>query len=867
MTEFTLIDAFSTVLVDSIMTIPGIVTEVLREKSVHGFSCLTIGGSSMAKTKFFPVSPTCARTSCFLLVLVSFLAACVAPVDAKEETQLGLKITPLEEDAAALRNQVFWVEPSLCISVSFQGGMVKVPVTKLRRISFIWGEDSGRAKLTMSTGEVLEVKIVDQEAKLPTILRGMPQAVEAEFPLTSIASFDLLDADSVSSTLPPPGIKLFAKATKGAANPPLIEVGQVQEDGQSINYSGQQSDIQVETGGILITCPFGSLRSALAEGEQLTLTLYDGSVISGKGSAQNIEGKFMDMDFTIEDWSKAEFVWQPKDGDMPKSSTAEPAPGSLLIAAFIKNEARSPDLVLAKIDENGTCRGIGNSTEPTFELSTGAGDITCPVSKIKSIVVSGEEATVALRDCTTLSGKAKSRKMSGTIGKGQASIDDWSSAEFSWRAPESSSSVGLEGGTTALESPWKKRYYTVKALPGNLYVIDEFLTADAHEKSIRSLKAEYKGAELDVSTGCQNYTFHSKGGSAILSNGEEVALNTKIEGYCVLLSKYSSSMPARIVISTDDMGEMVSGESAEESTLATDLSELIKATSEVAWSITDLKNRTHIVTNLEGYQYGQGYNSPPQGYFYLGGWRTEHALLGGKCAVIDMGKASAHIPLAAIEAFDTAKGSVKLKTEGSDTFERLRGFCSYSSGRDDINNYMRTKEREWEKSVLVGDSALGRLAIPILNCASIEQILLPPGFAVPPADENPRTIKIQTAEGGQTLTDCMIRYECSSSEFPSSPDDLSKAPHLLVLGKDEQDDDADEYKLAQFAVQMPEGPTILIPLRTIVSAQKKGELLEISLTGGGKVLGTPTDGSFLGTGVLGETSVELTKTQNFEIER
>ena len=821
----------------------------------------------MAKVKFFLVPPTSARTSYFLLVLASFFAVCIAPAYAKEEMRLGLRVTPLEEKAAILRNQVFWVKPSFSIEVSFQGGKGNVPMTKLRQISFIWGKGSGRAKLTISTGEVLEVKIVDQEAKLPTVLRGMPQEVKVEFPLKSIASFELLNAGPISSTLPPSGTKLFAKATKDATNPPLVEVGQVKEDGKSINYHGYQSEIKVEIEGILINCPFGSLKSALVEGEQLKITLYDGSVIYGKGSARNIKGKFMDMDITIEDWGKAEFVWQPKHADMPKPLKEEPAPGLLLVAAFTKNQVKSPDLVVAKINENGTCQGIKYSAEPTFKLSTSEGDITCPFSKIKSIMVSGEETTVALRDGTTLHGKAETRKISGTIGKSQASINDWSSAEFFWRAPESISPMGLEGGITTTETPWKKRYYKVKALPGRLFIIDEFLTDNAHTKSIRSVNAEYKGAELNVSEGCRSYTFYSKGGFAILSNGEKIPLNTKIEGYIVLLSEYSPSIPARVVISTDDIIEMVSGDSAEKSNLAKELSDLIKATSKVAWSITDLMNRTHIVTNLEGYQYGQGYDSPPAGYYYIGGWRTEDALLGGKCAVIDMGKASVHIPLAAIEVFDTTKGFVKLKTEGSDISEKLRGFCNYSSGRDEINNYMRTKEQEWEKSVLVGDSALGRLAIPILNCARIEQIPLPPGFAVPPTDKNPRTIKVQTAEGNQTLTNCLIQYECPNNKFPSSPNNMSKAPYLLVLGKDEEDDDPDEYKLAQLAVELPEGPTILIHLRTIVSAQKKGELVEISLTDGRKILGTPTEGSFSGTGVLGETSIELTETQSFEIER
>ncbi len=802
-----------------------------------------------------------------LVIALWFLAGLAAA--GSQQQQIPVKITPADSNASALANQTFWVKASSSIEVFYRGGKVTVPISKIKEISFVWNDDSGTAELMVLEGDPIEVKARNPKAELSAVVRGLPLEVNATFPFKSIASWKAVEVSSPSSSFPAAGTKLFVKAVKDANELPLVLVGEVDKDDKFVDHGNRYQFQQLTTtvGGISLRCPLGALKAAKTEGKELQLTLYDGSTIRGEGPASKIKGRFRGMDIEVENWREAEFFWQSEDAPAPETPQDEPRTGSLLVAVFTKGGIRSPEFVLAEVQKDGKCRAKGSSSEPTFEIATDLGNISCPLSKVKSISVTDEQAVVVQRDGTTFRGKAKPVKMVGLVGQQDASIEGWSEAELSWRLPPVKSLTPTDPASSVLAVHWSKRYYRIRGLPGRSFIIKQWLDSDARKSTLPSLYADYKGAKLDVSKGCRSYSLGADG-TAVLWDGETVSVETSLKDYICLFTEYATSIPARVVISAGDAGEMISGDNAEKATLEKDWSDLTDTSSEVTWSITDRKARRHIVTNLRGYQPGQGYNAPPSGYYYIGGWYTEDALLGGSCVVIDMGKASAHIPLAAVEAVDTVKGLVKLTGRTGGPGDKLRGFCSASTGRDEINNYLRVKPQEWQRTVLVGNSAFGVLAIPISRCVAIERRTGPRDFVVLARDRTARTVRIETSEGALRLESCLIHHTDLDRLFPNqNGGNMDAAPYLLALGKDEKSDDPGEYKIGEIAVEIPDGPTMTISLGAIASGRRVGDSMELTLTDGRKIQGNAPRGSFLGEGVLGETSVELSETEGFTVQR
>ncbi|OHB65111.1 MAG: hypothetical protein A2Y77_00520 [Planctomycetes bacterium RBG_13_62_9] len=844
-------------------------------------------------TTGLPLTQTCfTLTGRLPLCLVLWALAFGAPAQAGNQTWLSFKITPQDEKAAILAEKTLWLEASSSIKALFQGGEVTVPMSRIRRAVFLWEQDAGAATLTLPDNQTLQVKIQNPKTTLSAVLRGLPVEVQATFPLSTIHSLEVLTVPPVPPAPPAPGMRLVGKAGKDSDEPATLLLGDVDENGIYANSYGTAGSrartptttrdpsalqrmretslsrgnaLTLTVGGISVKCPFGAVKSATAKDGQLEINLQDGTLLRGEGTPFTIKGKLMDMDATVEKWTKAEFSWQPKEAPLPQPTPEQPQPGSVLIAVFTKDGATLPELVVAKmveIRDRPQCQGIESSAEPTFGLSTAAGVVTCPFSKIRSITVQADETTVVLNDGSTLVGTSKATKVTGLMEGQKATVENWSHVEFSWR-PQGSAGPAGDTAAAVRDTSWDQRYYQIPDLSGRSFVVETFLNNLADTQKV-SLVADFKGADLSVEKGCRSWIFGTVGASAVLANGEKVRLTGKLPDYMSLWTEYAPSIPARVVISTGDIREMVSGEDAGKSTLKEDWEQLGRETPKVAWSVTDLQGRSYVVVNLRGYQHGMGYNSPPAGYYWIGGGpHREAALVGGGCAILDMGKASAHIPLACIESIDAVKGLAALKAANAAPPERLRGFCDDRPQRsdtvEDIDGYLRLKEREWQDSTLVGDSLSGNLAIPIVRCSSIVQTVMPNDFTTPAADETARTIKVQTSDGTLVLNECLISYKC--------PFSTSKAPYLLVLGKDESSDDPDEYKVAQLAVDIPDGPTVLVPLRIVLSAAKKGDLVEVNLVDGRQILGTLPEGTLLGTGVLGQTSVDLGKVEKLEIQR
>ena len=228
----------------------------------------------MTSPQLHTVQKRPAKAQCLLGMLVVSLLVVVSASPA-EESLLAFKIVPVDRTAASvLTKQVFWFEASSSVEVFFRGGKVSVPMSRIRNISFVWSEDSGKGNITVRTGDTLELDIRNPDQKLSATLRDLPQKVDVTFPLRSIASCESLDAPPSSPVLPPAGTKLLAKAIKTSNTSPVILLGQVDESGKyAMSKRNSQETIGLTLAGIEIKCPFGSLRSATAKDKRLQLEL------------------------------------------------------------------------------------------------------------------------------------------------------------------------------------------------------------------------------------------------------------------------------------------------------------------------------------------------------------------------------------------------------------------------------------------------------------------------------------------------------------------------------------------------------------------------------------------------------------------
>jgi len=815
------------------------------------------------------------RTIPFLLLSFLLTFSVIASGETTDESSLPLHVdTNVQDSGTSLGQCVFWTAPSASLEFYFLGGKVSVPLEKIRRASFSWSQNEGDSQLILEDGNALKTKVKSPDQAIQGFMKGLPVPVKVSIPLKTIASWEKLSMQIPASVSPSVGSKLFGRFIKDGTQTPDILIREFKkEDLENKNWNNYLVNLSINE--INFQCPAESLKKIEVKGDTLQIILADGTILRGKGNAPRVTGKFMDMPIEVEGWQKGEFFWKGREIPTPASRTREkPAPGSLLIASVLKGGVERLEIVIGKLDNDGKFADISNSSiEPSYTFETSGMNMETLLSTIQSIAISGDKVTILLSDGKTITGMGKAQMIRGSFNGQPATIDAWERVDFSWKAegtqtPSPSPADAMIPPADFPDLSWNERYYESLDFPGRRFVLFGFLNSNAAESYNSPITVDYKGVEIDITKGARSYSFNPN--LSILPNGDNVPIKTSFDEYIKLYTEYFPSVPARIIMPKDGLRSLTSGVSCKNNPILQTWNAAIADSGRTIWIITDLQKRTYLVRNLRGYQQGEGYNDPPAGYYYIGGYYTEDILSGGSCAIIAMNKGAAHIPLGMVDFIDAQKGVLTImgRTQ-KESAETLRGFSAPDSGKDDINNYLRTAViDEWRNSVFLAESEMGLMSIPIWRCAGIQMAKDPVLIPQPETDLAGFTIKVQTTEGSFELRNCFASYSCEDADFPKSDtrEEMAKAPKLLILGKDEEHDDPNQYKIAALVIEIPEGPTYLLSFNRISSIRNAGDLYEIQTSDNRILRARFPFGSLTGQGPLGETAVPFSSIKQLDIQ-
>jgi len=591
-----------------------------------------------------------ARGRIIPFLLMSFLLTffMIASGETTDESSLAFHVdTNVQDSGTSLGQCVFWTAPSTPLEFYFLGGKVSVPLERIRKASFSWSQNEGDAQLALEDGNALKTKVKSPDQAIQAFMKGLPLPVKVTIPLKTIASWEKLSMQIPASAPPSVGSKLLGRFIKDGTQTPDILIREFKkEDLENQNWNSYLVNLSIKE--INFQCPAESLKKVEVTGDTLQVILADGTILGGKGSAPRVTGKFMDMPIEVEGWQKGEFFWEGRETPTPASRSREkPAPGSILSASVLKGAERL-EIVIGKLDNNGKLTDISNSSfEPSYTFETSGMKMDTPFSTIQSIAVSGDKVTILLSDGKTMTGTGKAHMIRGSFNGQPATIDAWERVDFSWRdqgaqTPSPSPAEATSPPADFSDLSWKERYYEGPDFPGRRFVLSRFLNSDADESYNYSITVDYKGVEIDITKGAQSYSFNPN--LAVLPNGDNVPIKTSFDEYIELYTEYFPSVPARIIMPKDGLKSLTSGGSCKNNPIVQTWNTAIADSGRTSWIITDLQKRTYLVRNLRGYQQGEGYNDPPAGYYYIGGYYTEDILSGGHCAIIAMNKGSPYPP-------------------------------------------------------------------------------------------------------------------------------------------------------------------------------------------------------------------------------
>jgi len=815
------------------------------------------------------------RGAAVLLVVLLIRAAMpAATAEGAESETVAFRFKPISKDLSALSKRTLVAAAGEKIEI--EGGPTGgVPLSGVSRATFRWTGTGGEAKIILTDGKTVNGAIKSPGKEIAFSCLDLEMAIEVRLRLKAMASLERAAADARKGNPPGDGSTLSAKVLSGKDRAVEMTVGHfiAGDDPDRENARAMGQTLEIAIGDARVRCPLGTIRSvryqppksdaapvpdAITRGDML-LTLSDGTALKGTGLPLTIRGTSEGLKTDAPKWDSAEFRWQAAEAAPVADGSAREA-GTALFAVFTSaGGVASPEILVGKVSDKGVCVNWNGGREQTFEIATNEGEKTVPLSLIKSIAVQDGKTTLERDNGGRLTGTAKAQELNGTAEGFFAEAAKWERAQFTWKKVDGPppERTGDDPGAS-----WDNMLYEIAAFPGMSFVLADRLLENGGSSPHQNIYASCGGADLIVTSGCKIYGFGPD--FVIFPGGERAPVTARPGGWHVLVCERRPGVSMRLICPADAIKGMVSKGRADTSAALKLWDDGITASASRRWKITDADRREITVSNLRGYHFGKDYDDPGAGYYYVGGYLTEDALLGGPCVAVDNGSSTLHFAMKEVKKLDLTDGTVTLGEGGT---HRLRGFAHPKHSRDDIDHFMRFKrEEQWKSAFLLFDTRVGAVAMPYSKCAKIAALDEPAadGEAGAAASNAPVRISALTLKGRVDMAECRVSYDCKG-RFPKSASDRDAASLMLVLGRDEDDDDPQEVSLPMIALQQSEGRAEGIRLACVKELSIKDGVATAELRDGRKASGWLADSLLVGNGKDGEIKIKMADVVRLEI--
>ena len=580
--------------------------------------------------------------------------------------------------------------------------------------------------------------------------------------------------------------------------------------------------------------------------------------------------------------------------DSPDTTGHKTLPASKgLFATFVEDGKKSLPLMIGSTDDEGTYEplrttfhhGGGGSihglTKSSLDFDiTETFELDIPLAYVKSLSVTEKgDAKVRLISDNIIEGhngnladnhidKRFHGLVEGNISAKNTSTA-WRELLFNWGDV---TSKGTEKGTDLTNGKW----WDIAFSDGSTALIYITRLRNEYGTDRRLPNFVMRGMELDSGSISEvsRCTFYpaKNHASIVLKSGElmEGTVETwpaAVEGYVSV----GGSIALRFVASVASIHRMDLADADRRprdpesfSKQVSDFRKLAEPSKAVVWKLVDETGRTWVVTDLNGYQPGKDYDSPPAGYRWTGGIHRETALVGGNLIAVQHRLGVLHIPIALVSGVDfKAKRAMFESPLKFDTPTMVKGFVTENESVYDVDDYLMLK-KDLDSLVVTGRDTRGKtIYMPAEHIRRIDRY---DGEFQRAADDSANlkysgALEVTTTEGKLRIAEAQVEYR-----VPYLGTNAVTGAIWLAVGKDENNDDPRVFELEKIVVQLTKGPVIAVDLKEIVSVRRHADKFEVEMADD-KYTCSLVPFEINGEGPFGKLAVNVKKIQDILVLR